>query len=137
MWRSCIIRALKVSQNWWIFSSGCSQFLLKYFLTCNLNPTLKSNIEKMNYLSDNTDYTSIRTEDFTRDVHGLIFDMSKEVVLPSWYWEIDLGAQNAIGFYQRDAWFYMFFNAAYSISSSLCKIQILCNHFHHNYHWNT
>ncbi|XP_008185080.1 uncharacterized protein LOC100573579 isoform X2 [Acyrthosiphon pisum] len=44
------------------------------------------------------------TEDFTRDKYGLIFEISKEVILPSLYWKSEhLNAQNATGFYQRDA----------------------------------
>jgi len=98
---------------------------------------LKSNTEKVNNLSDNTDNTSMtidltiddlsnssssitlepieertsqciimevsKTENFTRDEHGLIYEMSKKVVFPSLYWKSDhLNSQNATGFYQRD-----------------------------------
>ncbi|XP_060858451.1 uncharacterized protein LOC132935837 [Metopolophium dirhodum] len=44
------------------------------------------------------------TEDFTSDDHRLIFEMSKEVVLPSLYWKSEhLNTHNATRFYQRDA----------------------------------
>ncbi|XP_060857552.1 uncharacterized protein LOC132935110 [Metopolophium dirhodum] len=44
------------------------------------------------------------TEYFTSDEHGLIFEMSKEVVLPSLYWKSEhLNIQNATRFFQRDA----------------------------------
>ncbi|XP_060856641.1 uncharacterized protein LOC132934349 isoform X2 [Metopolophium dirhodum] len=43
------------------------------------------------------------TEDFTRDEHGFIFEISKEVVLPSVYWKSEhLNTHNAKGFYQQD-----------------------------------
>jgi len=42
-------------------------------------------------------------EDFIWDGHGLIFEMSKEVVLPSLYWKSEyLNTHNATDFYQRD-----------------------------------
>jgi len=45
------------------------------------------------------------TEDFTRDKHRIIFEMSKKVFLPSLYWKSEhLIAQNATGFYQRDTY---------------------------------
>ncbi|XP_060857297.1 uncharacterized protein LOC132934904 [Metopolophium dirhodum] len=44
------------------------------------------------------------TEYFTSDKHRLIFEMSKEVVLPSLYWKSEhLNIQNATRFFQRDA----------------------------------
>jgi len=43
------------------------------------------------------------TEDFTRYEHGFIFEMSKEIVLPSLYWKSEhLNTHDATGFYQRD-----------------------------------
>jgi len=43
------------------------------------------------------------TEDFTRDEHGFIFEISKEVVLPSIYWKSEhLNIHNSKGFYQQD-----------------------------------
>ncbi|XP_060873450.1 uncharacterized protein LOC132947226 [Metopolophium dirhodum] len=73
--------------------------------------------EIQNNFLDNTDNTSMiidltiddssnssRIEDFTKDIHGLIFEMSKEVVLPSLYWKSEhLNAHNATRFIQRDA----------------------------------
>ncbi|XP_016659686.1 uncharacterized protein LOC107883678 [Acyrthosiphon pisum] len=42
-------------------------------------------------------------EDFSRDEDGIIFKLSKEVVLPSLYWKSEhLNSQNATKFYERD-----------------------------------
>ncbi|XP_003247534.1 uncharacterized protein LOC100574684 [Acyrthosiphon pisum] len=42
-------------------------------------------------------------EYFTRNEHGFIFEMSKEVVLPNLYWKSEhLNTQNATCFYQQD-----------------------------------
>ncbi|XP_060873371.1 uncharacterized protein LOC132947174 isoform X2 [Metopolophium dirhodum] len=77
----------------------------------------QSSEEIQNNFLDNTDNTSMiidltiddssnssRIEDVTKDIHGLIFEMSKEVVLPSIYWKCEhLNAHNATRFYERDA----------------------------------
>jgi len=43
------------------------------------------------------------TEDFTRDEHGLIFEMSKAVVLSNLYGKCEhLYTQNATRFHQQD-----------------------------------
>jgi len=65
-------------------------------------------------LSDDTDNASViidltiddscNTEDLTSDDQRLIFEMSKEVVLPSIYWKSEhLYTHNSTRFYQRDA----------------------------------
>eukprot|EP00102_Acyrthosiphon_pisum_P021340 XP_016658550.1 PREDICTED: uncharacterized protein LOC100575998 isoform X2 [Acyrthosiphon pisum] len=44
------------------------------------------------------------TEDLTRDEHGFIFQISKEVVLPDIYWKSEhLNSENATRFVQQDA----------------------------------
>ncbi|XP_003242833.1 uncharacterized protein LOC100572541 isoform X2 [Acyrthosiphon pisum] len=91
----------------------------------------QSSSEKKNNLKDNTDNTFMKidltiddssnssmsitlepiekrkncnTEDLTRDEHGIIFEISNQVVLPNIYWKSEhLSSENAARFVQHDA----------------------------------
>ncbi|XP_016664040.1 uncharacterized protein LOC100573191 [Acyrthosiphon pisum] len=120
------LKALPMSINEVPVLSTCED----QFVSPIENEAAEQSLSDKNNLKDNTDNTSMiidltiddssnslwsntlkpiekrkncNAEDFSRDEDGIIFKLSKEVVLPSVYWKSEhLNSQNATKFYEQD-----------------------------------